>query len=187
MFSEDHIRNLLFKRFSGSSDLVVAKWRGWTIYGTGGIGESVLLRREFDIAKFERTSRPYISPTITLTGYEVKGVTATGKAKGRFPSFAEGLDQTIVHLYEGADYSYLVWPEPDDKTKQDLKSLLDNHSPAIGLIFVRVDDSLWEYRHPPTKNPRTSDEIKKRMLTSLLSGGQYSESHVPEWAKKHDF
>jgi len=186
MFSEDEIRTILFKKFSGSNNLVLTKWRGWTIYGTGGKGESVFLRMEFDIARFERRVRQYLSPEITLTGYEVKGVTRTKEGESRFPSFAEGVSQALALLFQGADYSYLVWPEPDDDTRSALKTLLDRYCPIVGLIFVMKTENLWEYRKA-TKNSYTSDETKKRMLSALLSGGHYSDSYVPDWARRHEF
>jgi hypothetical protein len=166
ILTEDTIRDVLFKAYSNYADVVVTKWRGWTIYGTGGKGEKMPLRRELDIARFQRSMRQYLSPSITLTGYEVKGMVGTNDTT-RFPYYGEGLDQAIALLDEGADYSYFVWPEPDDEIKKALETMISRYCPLIGILFVMNTKSMWEYRKAG-KNTHTNDCCQLSWWRSLL-------------------
>ncbi|HKZ43078.1 MAG TPA: hypothetical protein VJ044_19120, partial [Candidatus Hodarchaeales archaeon] len=140
-------------------------------------------------AVFERKIQSGI-PNIVLTGFEVKGF---GKKSGKAPPFAHGLDQALVLLHQGADFAYLVHPEPqknDDKIA--LNELCTKYAPLVGLIFVPHDltqltIAAQSYRHA-TRNPHTTAERKRKMLTSLLTWGLRDEiSDIPLWCKKQEY
>jgi len=186
---EARIRKALFDSLKGSDRVVVEEWRGWPIKTAKGRSEEHLFRRPFDLATFERKDR-----TLILTGYEVKGVDKVRKKAGvsyRYPSFGEGLDQALVLLHQGADFSYLVHPEPkEDNVKAEMKSFLERFASPIGLIFV-TSEALQKqgYLFPYKQAERNyaDENEKRRLLTSLLSGGYFREIHIVDWARKHEY
>ena len=170
--------------------MVVEEWRGWPIKTAKGRSEAHLFRRPFNLATFERKDRSLI-----LTGYEVKGIEKVRKKAGmtyRYPSFAEGLDQALVQLDQGADYTYLVHPEPEDENvKSETKSFLERLASRVGSIFVTPEaiqkQDHWIFAYKQAERNYANEDEKKRLLTSLLSGGYFSEIYIVEWAKKHDY
>jgi len=188
LLSEVRIRRALFDSIREYDKVVVEEWRGWPIKIAKGRSEAHLFRRSFDVAAFERTDR-----TLILTGYEVKGVVRVRK-KGtdyRYPSFAEGLDQALVLLHQGADYSYLVHPEPEDKNmKTEMKEFLEGFAGQIGLIFLTpkdVQDKGFISPYKQAKRNYADENMKKRLLTTLLSGGYFRDIHIVDWAKRHEY
>lgn len=191
--SEDRIRDALFESLKGTDKVAVKEWKGWPIKTAKGRSESHFFRRSFDIATFEREDRSLI-----LTGYEVKGVVkerrkkkAEEEAGYRYPSFAEGLDQALVLLYQGADYSYLVHPEPEeDSMKTEMKIFIERFARPIGLVFVNSQDVQkggYFLRYRQAERNYAEENEKKRLLTSLLSGGYFTDIHITDWSKKHDY
>ena len=186
--SEARIRQALFDSLKGTDRVVAEEWRGWPIKTAKGRSEEHLFRRPFDVVTFERKDR-----TLILTGYEVKGIIKVKKkaeVSYRHPSFAEGLDQALVLLHQGADFSYLVHPEPeDDSVKAEMKSFFERFARQIGLIFVTSEDvqrgHLFPYRE--AERNYADENEKKRLLTTLLSGGYFRKIHIVDWAKKHDY
>ena len=107
--SEEQIQDKLFfeilpKRYPDS--LTVKNWMGWSYRAKGERKEQTRFYREFDVALFERKTQAGIH-SLVLTGFEIKGFE---QESGKLPAFAEGLDQALVLLHQGADYSYLVHP-----------------------------------------------------------------------------
>ena len=128
------------------------------------------------------------SSGVLLTGYKVKGFE---KKSGRPPSFAEELDQALVLLQQGADFAYLVHPEPERADdKKDLKELCDRFSPSVGLMFLPHELeglgslSLLPYRSA-VQNYHTHRDRKRSMLSSVITGGLRDEiSNIPLWCKR---
>lgn len=190
-FTEEKIQERFYNHLSSDkSRVVITNWKGWT-YRADDVkgGQKTFFHREFDIATFEKHNHELI-----LTGYEVKGYT---KAKRKIkneeqityepPPFAAGVDQALVLLLEGADYSYLVIPEPKrDVDRDDLKKLCDDFASKIGLIFVTESGSFWTYRE--AERHYSSKERKSAMLTSALASGMMGKKRqFTVWAKKHEF
>ncbi len=127
------------------------------------------------------------SSEVLLTGYEVKGFE---RKTERPPPFAEGLDQALV-LLQGADFAYLVHPEPEtEEDKRALRELCDRFSPSVGLIFLHHDLeglgvlSLLPYRNA-VQNYHTHRDRKRSMLSSVITGGLRDEvSNIPLWCKR---
>jgi hypothetical protein len=116
-----------------SSDLIVELWKGWWTK-PGDQKQQHLFFREFDIARFEKTQYGYL----VLIGYEIKGTQKKG-TKVSSPPFGAGLDQALSLLMQGADYSYLVTPEPlDQQTEKALATLCDKFT-KVGLMFPTID------------------------------------------------
>lgn len=169
---------------------MIEEWKGWPIKTAKGRSEAHLFKRPFDLATFERKDR-----TLILTGYEVKGIEKVRKRNRvahRFPSFAEGLDQSLVLLHQGADFAYLVHPEPDDESlKTEMKSFLERFASKVGLIFVTREaierEEAWVFPFKQPERNYADENEKKRLLTSLLSGGYFKDIHIVEWARKHEY
>ena len=188
---EDDIHNKLFleilpKRYP---DSVIAKnWLGWS-YREQDRKEQTHFYREFDVALFERKTQATIH-TLILTGFEVKGFE---EKSGKPPSFAEGIDQCLVLLYQGADFAYLVYPEPERKEDQKaLKELCDKYAPYVGLIFVPHDlDTFSQYYatyRNSMHNPHSRPDRKRHMLSGLVTSGLRDEiSQIPSWCKKQEY
>ena len=195
-FGEDNIRSKLYDHFCEifANDLVVEKWRGWSTKVGRERKERHHFLREFDIAIFSRGKREYIlrrpimeilKPPyyLTLVGIEIKGLTKE-RQKVRYPGFAEGIDQALVLLHQGADFSYLV--KPEEKQDDELKIMCGNFGLHVGLIAVRQDWTFDVYREP-SRNYKTSDEKKGKMLTSLIHGGYFTNIRLPKWCKEHEY
>jgi len=179
----------LFDSIKEYDKVVVEEWRGWPIKTAKRRSEAHFFRRPFDLAAFERSDR-----TLILTGYEVKGVDKVRKKRGitlRYPSFAEGLDQALVLLHQGADYSYVVHPEPEDESmKTEMKRFFEIFARQAGLIFVTPKDVQGKGFMIPYKQAERNyadENEKKRLLTTLLSGGYFRDIHIVDWAKRHEY
>ena len=166
-----------------SNDLIVEMWKGWWIK-PGDQKQQYLFFREFDIARFEKTQYGMV-----LTGYEIKGMQKKG-TKVSFPPFGAGLDQALCLLMQGADYSYLVTPEPsNEEAKTALATLCDRFT-NVGLMFPAVDGERreivgWQTRIKAKQNSNTSENLKKNMLTFLMASGQRGRMiHAPSWTKE---
>jgi hypothetical protein len=110
LIHEKLFRETLPKTYPDS--VIVKNWMGWSHRGSENKKEQRKFWREFDIAIFQRMTIGY-SHDVVLTGFEIKGF---AQKPPRFPAFAEGLDQAIVLLAQGANFAYLVHPEPDRKS-----------------------------------------------------------------------
>ena len=88
-------------------------------------------------------------------------------------------------LYEGADFVYLVIPEPK-KDKASLNDFCEKYARNVGLIFATEHGTFWEFRKAK-RNLHSREDRKKKMLASLISKGQVSDIKTPLWCKKHDF
>lgn len=196
-FTEDNVRKMLYNSLCENfpNDLVVEKWTGWSFRIGKKRRERHRFLREFDIALFSRGKREFIlrrpimeilKPPyyLTLIGIEIKGLTKE-KVKMKPPGFAEGVDQALVLLHQGADYAYLVTPE--SKNDKELKLFCDNFASKIGLILVRKDGTFEPHRDADRNYSTTSDDLKKKLLTSLISGGNFSNIRIPKWCKKHEY
>lgn len=174
-------------------DCFARNWKGWSYRVGKKEREKTYFYREFDIARFHREKRQYTTELL-LYGYEVKGYE---KIKRKYreetritykePTFGVGIDQVLVLLYEGADFAYLVIPEPKkEKHRDDLKDFCDKYARYIGLMFFTQQGTFWEFRKAE-KNPNATEDRKKKMLASLISGGQLSDIMIPTWCRKHEF
>ena len=198
--SERQIQDKLFFEILPKKypDSVIAKnWLGWSYRGEKGRREPTKFYREFDIALFQRIIqtagvKPIESSirTLVFTGFEVKGFEEKSKKP---PSFVEGLEQAIVLLHQGADFAYLVHPEPEkEDDKKAFKELCDRFAPYVGLIFVPHDlGKLTPYYSPyisAKQNRYTKPDRKRNMLTSLVTWGLRDEiSGIPLWCKRQEY
>ena len=168
--------------------VIVKNWMGWSYRGTADKKEQDRFRREFDIAVFQRKTIGTIHQ-LALTGFEIKGYS---QKPLRPPAFAEGLDQAVVLLHQGADYSYLVHPEPENENdKYALKDMCTRFTPFVGLIFIPHELSklnyLFKYKEAQQCTATTQD-MKRKMLTALISGGLRDEiSSIPPWCKTQQY
>ena len=95
-------------------------------------------------------------------------------------------------LYQGADYSYLVHPEPERyEDKYALRDLGARFLPHVGLIFIPDDMEklayLSKYRESQQSFHCPKDK-KRMMLTSLITGDLRDEiSELPLWCKKEQY
>jgi hypothetical protein len=186
--SEDLIHDKLFREIlpkTYSDSVIIKNWMGWSHRGPENKREQMKFWREFDIAIFQRETVAS-AHNLVLTGFEIKGF---AQKPTRFPAFAEGLDQAIVLLAQGADFAYLVHPEPEKEgDKYALRDMCQRFAPMIGLIFVPHDLSklsyLRKYREA-VRNFSTTQDTKRTMLASLLAGGLRDEiSELPSWCKQ---
>jgi hypothetical protein len=194
--SEQQIHDRLFRETLPSlypDSVIVKNWMGWSYRGAGDKKEQDKFRREFDLAVFQRKTVGTIYQLV-LTGFEIKGYSQEKKQKKppRPPAFAEGLDQALVLLHQGADYSYLVHPEPEnDGDKYALRDLCARFAPLIGLIFIPHDLTkltyLAKYKEAQ-QSSHTTPDMKRKMLTALISGGlRDAISNIPSWAKTQQY
>jgi hypothetical protein len=190
--TEQQIQDKLFneilpKRYPNS--VIVKNWLGWSYRGEKDRRQQMRFYREFDLAVFERKVQVSI-PSLVLTGFELKGFE---EKSGKAPAFAEGLDQALVLLEQGADYSYLVHPEPANQdNKKALKDLCDRYAPYVGLIFVPHQLAEVSPYYSPFKearqNPQSKPDRKKNMLTSLVTWGlRDALSDIPLWCRKQEY
>ena len=185
-FTEKIIHDKLWEHLTKLywEDCFAKKWKGWT-YRTGEGRDKSFFYREFDIARFHRIKREHTTE-LWLYGYEVKGYTKKNE-KYYDPPFGHGVEQALVLLYQGADYAYVVIPEPElERDKNDLKEFCDQFARHIGLLFFTKHGSFWEFRKPVRNTYATMDR-KKKMLTSLITMPQLSEIISPVWARKHEY
>ena len=189
--SEKLIQDKLFHELLPSMypDSVIAKnWLGWSYRGKDDQKEQTKFWREFDIAIFQRETHADVHSLI-LTGFEVKGF---AQKTPRPPAFAEGLDQANVLLLQGADYSYLVHPDPQkQEDKYSMRELCAKFSPYVGLIFVPHDleklTYLTKYKEA-NRNPHCPQDMKRKMLASLVTAGLRDEvSEFPLWCKRQQY
>ena len=124
----------------------------------------------------------------------MKGVDKVRKKEGiahRYPSFAEGLDQALVLLHQGADYSYVVHPEPKDTSmKTEMKKFFEDFAQKIGLVFITpkdVRDKGFIFPYKQAERNYADENEKKRLLTTLLSGGYFRDINIVDWARKHEY
>lgn len=168
-------------------------WLGWSYRDEKDKKQPTRFYREFDIAVFERqTQAGYHS--LILTGFEIKGFE---EKSGRTPSFAEGLEQALVYLYQGADFAYVVHPAPDrDDDRKALKGLCDNFAPHVGVVFLphdlsKPDDIYWAVSLPfrqAQQNYHSNRDRKRTMLTSVSTGGMRDEiGELPLWCKRQEY
>jgi hypothetical protein len=187
--SEKQIQDKFFHDFlARRSSVRVKNWTGWSYRKGRTHSEVSLFYREFDLAQF------HIDGTgLVLSGYEVKGwrkVSIKGKeAKMVEPAFGDGLDQALALLEQGADFASVIYPEPKkQEDKEVLKRLCDHFAPNIGIIYVQNDlTSFYDFR-PPQHNLYTNIDRKKKMLSSLMTGGTFSDiSELRPWAKQQKY
>lgn len=190
--TQEQIQNKLFNETlpKRHPDSVIAKnWLGWSYRGERNKRQQTKFYREFDLAVFERKVQVSISSLI-LTGFELKGFE---EKSGKAPAFAEGLDQALVLLEQGADYSYLVHPEPSNQDdKKALKELCDRFAPCVGLFFVHYDLKAFPPYYSPFRearqNPQSKPDRKRNMLTSLVTWGlRDALSDIPLWCKRQEY
>ncbi len=186
--SEGQIQDKFFRDFLRNNAVRVKNWTGWS-YKKGRTHREVTpFYREFDLAEF------YLDTTgLVLAGYEVKGYRKTTK-KGKEgtklpPAFGDGIDQALTLLKQGADFASVIYPEPKkQEDKEALKELCDHFAANIGIVYVRNDlTSSYAFR-PPVQNFHTNIDRKKKMLSSLMTGGTFSDiSDFPPWAKQQKY
>lgn len=194
-FTEKRIHNKLWHYLTDlhSQNCFAKNWKGWSYRVGKKHREKTFFYREFDIARFHREERRY-STTLQLYGYEIKGYEKIkrrhkGEVRTTYkePAFGLGLEQALILLYQGADFAYLVIPEPEkEREKNNLQDFCKKYARYIGLIFFNEHEAFWEFRKAE-RNPHTTEDRKKKMLTSLISGGQVSDIRIPIWCKKQEF
>lgn len=186
--AEKQIQDKFFRDFLRPNGVHVKNWTGWSYKKGRTHSEVTPFYREFDLAEF------YLDATgLVLAGYEVKGwrkVTKKGKeGKMLAPAFGDGLDQALALLEQGADFASVVYPEPKkQEDKEPLKQLCDHFASNIGIIYVRNDLSSYYDFRPPQQNFYTNIDRKKKMLSSLMAGGTFSDlSEFPPWARQQKY
>ena len=187
---ETQIQDKFYREFlKGVDSIQVKDWSGWSYKKNRKHREQTRFYREFDIAVFSRKSLPSGSFDLKLVGYEVKGWRKDRRGKMVEAPFGEGLDQALVLLQQGADLAYVIYPEPKrQKDKSDLKELCDRYAPNIGIIYVRDDLSWYQTYRDAKQNSYVNRDKKRNMLTSLLTGGNFSEiSERPLWALQQQY
>ncbi len=185
-FIEKNIHDKLWDYLTNlhRDDCFARNWKGWT-YRTSEGRDKSFFYREFDIARFHRIKRDHTTE-LWLHGYEVKGYTKKVETYYE-PSFGHGIEQALVLLFQGADYAYVVIPEPKDNDyKNDLKEFCEKFARNIGLTFFTEHGTFWDFRKPERNIYATMDR-KKKMLTSLITMPQLSEIISPVWARKHEY
>lgn len=187
---EAKIQDKFFQEFLRDRDSIRVKdWSGWSYKRGRSHTDQTRFYREFDVAVFSRKILPYGGYDLKLTGYEVKGWKKDSSGKMREPPFGEGLDQALALLQQGADFAYVIYPEPRKKEdKSALKELCERYASNIGIIYVQNDLS-WFLKHREAKqNHYVNTDRRKRMLTSLTTGGNFSDiSELPLWAKQQEY
>jgi len=177
--TEKEIHGRFFQYLCESTeDLIIYRWKGWWTKVGKNKSHAHLFRREFDIAEFD-----LLLPQneIRLIGYEIKGYSKTRKGY-RFPSFAEGIDQALVLLHQGADHVYLVMPEPTDEIRNELSEFCVKYT-HVGLYFIRRNGMFLRFRTAPPNPYAVSNERKRKMLLYSLARGTYSEIRRPSWVE----
>jgi len=188
---EAQITDKFLKEFLKDGESIRVKdWGGWS-YRTGrNSRQQTRFWREFDIAVFSRTTLSGGGGyELTLKGYEVKGWRKDRKGKMIAPPFGEGLDQALVLLQQGANFAYLIHPQPKrDEDKSALKELCDMYAPCVGIIYVYDDLSWFETYRKAEQNHHVQVNRTRDLLTSLITGGNFSEiSELPLWAKQQQY
>jgi hypothetical protein len=194
-FTEEKIHEKLWDYLSKlyEQDCLAKNWRGWSYRVGKEQREKTFFYREFDIARFHREQLQYTT-NLWLYGYEVKGYgkiirKSKGESKITYeePAFGLGIEQALVLLYQGADFAYLVIPEPKkERDKNNLQDFCEKYARYIGLMFLTEQGTFWEFRKAE-RNTLATDDRKKKMLTSLISGGQVNDIKIPVWCKKQEF
>lgn len=195
--TEDEIRTRLFESFEAlhPHDVIVEKWSGYSVK-TGKERERKYLLREIDIARFSRIAIPEltraifggVSYNIRLYAYEVKGYTKMKDGGFSEPTFGNGIDQAIANLYQGADLSYVVYPETHEETRNNLIKMCETFAPRVDLIFMSKEGMFipWKNHREPLTHVSPQD-TKRRMLSTLIASGSYSRIQLPDWAKNHQY
>lgn len=189
--TESQIVHYYLDILRGNLDAVVVKdWSGWS-HKEAGHSEQTNFYRTFDIAMIERELIPGEMNDLTITGFEAKGFSKDNKGRLIPPPFGEGLDQALSLLMNGADFSYIIHPEPKrDDDKDDLKVLCDRYCPLIGIIIVSNDLKSHQTIRQAQTNPYSSRDRKRDMLGALATSGHYDKTFgltLPLWVKKHQY
>jgi len=187
--TEEQIQDKFFSEFLARRSSVRAKnWTGWSLRKGRDHSEVTNFYREFDLAEF------YVDGTsLVLAGYEVKGWKKTTKRdksqKMIEPAFGDGIDQALALLQNGADFASVIYPEPaKTEDKAALKELCDHYARNVGIIYVQNDLKSYFNFRLPTRNPYATMDRKKKMLSSLMTGGNLSDiSDLPSWAKQQKY
>jgi len=193
-FTEDQMTKRLFQSLAATDAVVAQSWRGYGTRLHKYKVEPLYFNREFDIASFMRqTTQPVIGGPfhqLWLYGYEVKGYTKDRKGKWLPPTYASGIDQALVLLQQGADFTNLVLPIPmrnaDTEKLNQLFSLCETWCPLVGIMLDRKDGGFYQFR-APQQNPYTTPDKKKMLLLRLISDGYVKDISTVDWAKKHEF
>jgi len=194
-FTEEKIHEKLWNHLTNlhDQDCIVKNWKGWSYRRGKEKREKSFFYREFDVARFHREQHQHTT-NLWLYGYEVKGYEKiTRKTKGEIkviykePTFGLGIEQALVLLYQGADYAYLVIPESKkERDKNNLQDFCEKYARNIGLMFLTEQGTFWEFRKAE-RNLYSTEDRKKKMLTSLTAAGQFSNIKSPDWCRKHEF
>jgi hypothetical protein len=188
--TEDQIIEYLLNRSRLSERVLVKDWSGWS-YKEEGRSIQTKFYRAFDVAMIERKEISQNYYDLIITGYEAKGYTLNKQEKWSPPAFGEGLDQALALLMNGADFAYLVHPEPKrSEDKQALKVLCEQYVKYLGLMIVSNDLTYSQEIIKPEKNPYSNRDRKRDMLTALAIGGHYDKKFgltLPSWVKTHQY
>jgi len=193
-FTERKLHNKLWDYLTTlhTQDCFARNWKGWSYRVGKKNREKTFFYREFDIARFQREKSQYTT-RLRLYGYEIKGYEKrTRKYKGqprttyKEPAFGLGISQALVLLYQGADFAYLVIPEPEKDKQNDLRDFCDKYSDYVGVIFATEQGIFRKFRKAK-RNIYATEDGKKKMLASLITHPQVSDIKVPVWCKKHEF
>ena len=174
---EKEVKNQLFRLLSNTTnDLIATQWKGWYLRTSKEAKEAYYFLREFDVVQFHEEVFPY-SKSLVITGYEVKGPNAP---------FAQGIDQALVLLQQGADYAYYVVPRPKRRELDALRKLCENYLRVkVGLILFDEARGTFQTLVKPEENFFPILEEKKRQLMVHLLGRSIcgNLSNVPDWCK----
>ncbi len=185
------LRDLLYKVLvqQNPTDVVVERWSSHSVK-LGDRSERRFMLGEVDIARFNLVPSDAflgvfsgLKNFLTFTAFEVKGNKKAGERVDE-PTIGEGIEQAVVNLYQGADFSVIVRPDPGDEKRGHLVKICEMYAPKVDLWFYNGKDFVgWKQSPKPTFNA-ASEQEKRMMLTRLVTSGAYTRINLPDWAKQ---
>lgn len=186
--TEDNIRKIWCKRLrKRKTSVVISKWK------RVHLGRDILHKEqklsplfgEFDVVIFRRR-RSDGKYNLQVIGYEIKGCRWDFKRRRyEVPNIKEGMGQALSYLSNGADFAYVVRPQPKSKRESNqLIQMFEERASKIGLLFVTRNFRFRLVKYPVHNN--RADEFRKiKMLAFVLTTAadiNRNESIIPDWA-----
>jgi len=191
---EEKIKKDLFDKLcvEYKDDVIVFEWKGRWEYRKGEKAHLSRFNREFDIARFHRTSDKLVSPL--LIGYEVKGMRRRKVGNNlRFyePTWGTGLDQIEAYLKQNVDYAYLVTVKRKlTSENNDLVGTVKARK-CVGLTFVEEINGELKFKEivkPSKRNQNANYGLKITNLVAIsLNERGCKDIQRQEWARKGEF
>ena len=190
--TEDQLRTMLFQSLvkQNPSDVIVERWSSHSVK-TGSEVQRQFLLNEIEVGRFRLAPVDSIisfmgglKNVLSFTAFEVKGNTKTSKGSFVPPSTRAGIEQAVVNLHQGADYSVIVRPDPGDEKRGHLIKMCETYAPRVDLWLYDGKSFVgWKQSPVPIFNAANEQE-KRRMLTMLIASGGRSRINLPDWAKQ---